>query len=67
MAATTGSPEESVFPRSFTLGITKALGDQLAGDLAKLTRIPLSDVSINQLLQRPGHRGGIAAPTVQPP
>ncbi|MGW1363321.1 GIY-YIG nuclease family protein [Streptomyces chartreusis] len=54
MTATAGDPEESTFHRSFTLSITKALGDQLAADLAKLTRAPLSDVSINQLLQRPG-------------
>jgi hypothetical protein len=32
--------EESTFHRGFTLSITKALGDQLAADLAKLTRAP---------------------------
>ncbi|MFJ5111162.1 GIY-YIG nuclease family protein [Streptomyces sp. NPDC088551] len=54
MAATAGRSEKATFHRSFTLSITKALGDQLAADLATLTRAPLSDTSIGQLLERPG-------------
>ncbi|MET9973857.1 GIY-YIG nuclease family protein [Streptomyces microflavus] len=54
MTATAGAPEESTFHRSFTLSITKALGDQLAADLAKLTRTPLTRTSIGQLSERPG-------------
>ncbi|MFJ6232461.1 hypothetical protein ACIQH0_00045 [Streptomyces griseus] len=54
MAATAGRSEDPTFHRSFTLSITKALGDQLAANLATLTRAPLSDTSFGQLLERPG-------------
>ncbi|RCG23663.1 GIY-YIG nuclease family protein [Streptomyces diacarni] len=54
MAATAGRSGSATFHRSFTLSITKALGDQLATDLATLARAPLSDASIGQLLERPG-------------
>lgn len=54
MPATSGLPAESTFHRSFTLSITKALGDQLAADLAKLAKAPLSGANISQLSERPG-------------